>query len=227
MRFTLDTKLSLLGLAALGWATGCMDEDLALTSQGEAGNVCAYVTGSALGQTITTPAFAVIVPDTSATTDPLRVHLDETQQSIAGYSLRTPGVDHEIAGQNLFIPGPTADIPSFTRPLPQVETDHGLCAAAGVTTPAVPVHIPASMLQIPGASLDVPAINVTFLGKQITTPGKVVFLEGRTIILPGADATVEPITVETQAKSVTVTFDATQQPPSALPPAIILAPRLQ
>lgn len=227
MHSNLESKCFFLGLTALGWAAGCVEPDLTQSSQSEAGSICAFVTGSALGQMITTPSIAVIVPDTQITTDPLRVHIDETQQSIVGYSLRTPGVDHEIAGQDLFIPGPTAGFPSFTQTLPQVEADHGACLAAGVMTPAVPIHIPASVLQIPGASMDVPAITVTFLGKQLTTPGKTLFLEGRTIILPGADATVVPITVETPAKTVAVRFGATQQPPAALPPAIILAPRLQ
>lgn len=228
MRSILDSKHVFLGLALAGWATGCVDTDAdtALASQAEAGSVCAFVTGTIGGQTITTPSIAVIVPDTAASTDPLRVHVDATSQSIVGYSLRTPGVDHEIAGQDLFVAGPGAEVPSFSRTLPLVESGDQLCLAAGVATRAVPIHIPASMLQIPGASTDVPAITVTYLGKQSTVPGRTLSLPGRTIILPGADATVPPITVETAQKSVSVQFDASYQPPSPLPPAIILAPSL-
>jgi hypothetical protein len=226
MRVTLDSKCLLLGLAAIGSTTGCIETELGSAAQAEAGSVCAFVTGSALGQTITTPSIAVIVPDTQITTDPVRVHIDETGQSILGYSLRTPGVDHEIAGKNLFVSGPTLTVPSFSRTLSGLGLVNSYCVAAGVTTPAVPIHIPASVLQIPGAVVDVPGITVTLLGKQVTVPGRTVFLEGRQIILPGADAVAPPITVETPAYSVVVEFDATQQPPSPLPPAIILAPRL-
>jgi hypothetical protein len=184
------------------------------------------VTGTVGGQTITTPALAVIVPDTGVATDPMRVHVDGTDQSIVGYSLRTPGVDHEVAGQDLYVPGPGIDIPSFSRTLPTVHGEAYRCLVAGVSTPAVPIHIPTSMLEIPGASVDVPAITTTYLGQQTIVPGRTLFLPGRTIILPGADATVQPVTVQTPEKSVEVDFDATYQPPSALPPAIILAPSL-
>lgn len=226
MRASLDFYSMILGIAVLGWTGGCAETELGSASQTEAGNVCAYVTGSAGGQTITTPSIAVIVPDSSVTTDPIRVHVDETEQSILGYSVRTPGVDHEIAGKNLFVPGPGVGIPSFKRTLLELGVEHGYCLAAGVTTPAVPIHIPASMLETPDTSVDVPAITVTYLGQQTTLPGRTLFLEGRQIILPGADATVPPITVETPEKSVTVELDATYEPPSPLPPAIILAPSL-
>ena len=226
MSSLIKSKCFFLGLAAIGWTSGCVEPEVGLTSQAEAGNVCAFVVATVGGQTITTPSIAVIVPDTGATTDPIRVHLDETEQSIVGYSLRTPGVDHEIAGQNLYVPGPTINVPSFSRTLPTVDGQLHHCVAAGVSTPAVPIHIPASLLEIPGASTDVPETTVTYLGKQTTIPGRTVFLPGRTIILPGADAAVPPITVETAQKSVAVTFDATYQPPSPLPPAIILAPSL-
>lgn len=225
MRMKLELKCLMFGLAVT-WASGCVEPETGLAIQAEAGNVCAYVTGSALGQTITTPCVVVIVPDTQATIDPVRVHIDETEQSILGYSVRTPGVDHEVAGRNLFVPGPTVGIPSFSKTLPQLDVDKSYCVAAGVTTPAVPIHIPASMLQIPGASVDVPGITVTFLGKQVTVPGRTLHYEGRTIILPGFDAEVPPITVETPEKSVIVEFDATHQPPNPLPPAIILEPSL-
>lgn len=221
-----ESKCFLFGLAMIGSAGGCVEPEVGLTSQAEAGNVCAFVTGTVGGQTITTPAVAVIVPDTGLATDPVRVHVDETEQSIVGYSLRTPGVDHEVAGEDLFVPGPVIGVPSFSRTLPAIGGVVQYCVAAGVATPAVPIHIPASMLEIPGASTDVPAITVTYLGKQTTVPGRTLSLPGRTIILPGADATVPPITVETLEKSVAVEFDATAQPPSPLPPAIILAPRL-
>jgi hypothetical protein len=226
MSSLIKSKCFFLGLAAIGWTSGCVEPEVGLTSQAEAGSVCAFVVTTVGGQTITTPALAVIVPDTGATTDPIRVHLDETEQSIVGYSLRTPGVDHEIAGQNLYVPGPTINVPSFSRTLPTIDGQLHHCVAAGVSTPAVPIHIPVSMLQIPGASFDVPAITVTYLGKQSTVPGRTLFLSGRTIVLPGADATVPPITVETAEKSVEVELDATSQPPSALPPAIILTPSL-
>jgi hypothetical protein len=110
MRSILDSRCSFLGLVLVGWAGGCVDTEAGLTSQAEAGSVCAFVTGSAGGQTITTPSLAVIVADTAVATDPAKVHLDETEQSIAGYSLRTPGVDHEVAGRHLFVPGPTVGI---------------------------------------------------------------------------------------------------------------------
>lgn len=226
MRSNSDSKCLFLGLVLAGFAGGCVEPEVGLASQAEAGNVCAFVTGTVAGQTITTPSLAVIVPDTAVTTDPLRVHVDGTDQSILGYSLRTPDVDREVAGRNLFVPGPGANIPSFSSTLPTIGGEVQRCLAAGVTTPAVPIHIPASMLEIPGASVDVPAITVTYLGQQTTVPGRTLFLPGRTIILPGADATVPPITVETPEKSVEVEFDATYQPPSPLPPAIILAPSL-
>jgi hypothetical protein len=226
MRSRLEFGSIFLGIAALGWTAGCAETELASTSQAEAGNVCAYVIGTVGGQKITTPSIAVIVPDTSIATDPIRVHVDETEQSIVGYSVRTPGIDHEIAGKNLFVPGPGLQLPSFQRTLPELGAQHGYCLAAGVTTPAVPIHIPASMLETPDVSVDVPAITVTYLGQQSTLPGRTLFLEGRQIVLPGADATVPPITVETPEKSVTVELEATYQPPSPLPPAIILAPSL-
>lgn len=226
MRSSIESKCFLFGLAVIGSLSGCVEPEVGLTSQAEAGNVCAFVTGTIGGQTITTPVVAVIVPDTAAAVDPIRVHVDETDQSIVGYSLRTPGIDHEVAGKDLFVPGPGVNVPSFSATLPTIDGATQHCLAAGVTTPAVPVYIPASMLEIPGASTDVPAITVTYLGKQSTVPGRTLSLPGRTIILPGADAAVPPITVETLEKSVVVEFAATGQPPSPLPPAIIMAPSL-
>jgi hypothetical protein len=225
MRSYLDSRC-LFGFVIIGAAAGCVEVHLGTTSQAEAGSVCAFVTAQIGGQTITTPSIAVIVPDNGITTDPIRVHIDQTTQNILGYSLRTPGVDQEIAGQNLFVPGRTLGIPSFSRTLPLLGLAVQHCAAAGVTTPAVPIHIPASVLQIPGAAFDVPAITVTHLGQQTTVPGRTLFLEGRQIVLPGADATVQPITVQSPESTIRVVFDATQQPPSPLPDAIILEPRM-
>src|SRR5690349_20041828 len=78
MHSATDSKYFLFGLAMVGWASGCVEPELGLTAQAEAGSVCAFVTGTVGGQTITTPSVAVIVPDTAITTDPIRVHVDET-----------------------------------------------------------------------------------------------------------------------------------------------------
>jgi hypothetical protein len=230
MRSNLDAKCLLFGLAMMGWASGCVDTEprdaLGSSSQADTGSVCAFVIATVGGQSITTPSVVVIVPDASVTTDPIHVHVDPTTQTILGYSLETPGVDHDVAGQNLFVTGPTANIPSFTATLPIVDAEHQTCAAASVATPAVPIIVPESDLQIPGVSANVPAITVTFSNEQVTTPGKTLTLPGRTIVIPEVTATVPPITVSTPEKSVSVTVDATAQPPVALPPAIILAPQV-
>ena len=230
MRSHLNSKCLLFGLAVIGWASGCVDSEpqnqLGSTSQAEGGNVCAFVVATVGGQTITTPSVVIVVPDASVTTDPIHVHVDSTSQTILGYSLETPEVDHDVAGQNLFVQGPTATVPSFTATLPIVDAAKQTCVAASVSTPAVPIVVPESDLQIPGVSTNVPSITVTFSNEQVTTPGKTLSLPGRTIVIPEISYTVPPITVSTPEKSVSVTADATQPLPNPLPPAIILAPQI-
>jgi len=80
MRSSFDSTCLLFGVLTIGWASGCTEAELGVTAQAETGTVCAFVTDTVGGQTITTPSIAVIVPDTAITTDPIRVHVDGTQQ---------------------------------------------------------------------------------------------------------------------------------------------------
>src|SRR6185369_7104224 len=61
--------------------------------------ICAYVIGEVGGQSFSTPAVPIYVPDTMATVQPVRVHVDPTTQTILGYSVRTPGAEDGLGGR--------------------------------------------------------------------------------------------------------------------------------
>jgi hypothetical protein len=184
----------------------------AFTRQAQAtGNTCVYVFGTIAGRTVTTPGVLVPIPETSVTVDPGRVHVDETNQEILGYSLRIPGVEIEPEDRNLYVPGVNLSIPSFTVRLNDLNLSQKTCVSFGATTPAVPVHIPASALTIPGVVLDAPAIHMNILGQERTVGGQVIVYDGRTIVVPGVDVVVPPQAIETPDSTIIVDVNGTLQ----------------
>jgi len=169
-----------------------------------AGNTCVYVLGTVAGRTVTTPGLLIPIPDTTVTVDPARVHVDETNHEILGYSVRAPGVDEDPEAKTLFVGGVTANVPSFSTTLQDLDLTQVHCISFGVSTPAVPVYVPASALEIPGVVTEVPAIYINALGQERTVGGQVVIYDGRTIVVPGVNTVVPPQPVETPDLTITV-----------------------
>src|SRR5688572_23173544 len=71
---------------------------------------CVFVLGQVDSVTVATPAVIVLVPDSDAGVQPVRVHLDEQEQTILGYSVRTPGVDEGANPPAVFVPGTEATV---------------------------------------------------------------------------------------------------------------------
>ncbi len=168
------------------------------------GNTCVYVYGTVEGKTVTTPAVLITVPDSGATVDPVRVHVDPANHEILGYSLATPGADVETEDQTLYVPGISQEIPSFSATLNDLNIENKTCVSFGVTTPAVPIYVPESSLEIPGTVVEVPAVYLNILGEERVIDGQVISIEGKTIVVPGVNTVVPPITLETPDQSVTV-----------------------
>lgn len=179
---------------------------------------CAYVLGHVDSVTVATPAIIIAVPDSSADVQPVRVHLDETEQTIIGYSVRIPGVDRGTEAKTVFVPGISWTIPAIFATIPELSVATGTCVNLGVSTPAIPVYVPESVLNVPGGAVEVPSISLNILGNPVTTPGKVIPLEGKTLIIPEMGTTVPGVEVGTPAESIVVNVNGTVQTARYLAP---------
>ena len=178
---------------------------LAIPSAALADPTCAYVIANVDSYTVATPAVAVVVPGSDGTTQPIRVHVDETGQTILGYSVRVPGVDFETDGQGVFVPGISQHIPSIAVTIPQIGLTPSRCINVdGVSTPAVPVYIPASVLTLPGATGEVGSIIINLVGHPVTTPGQFITFDGKTSVIPAVSGSVPSVPVGTPNQSITV-----------------------
>jgi hypothetical protein len=167
---------------------------------------CVYVIGHVNSYTVATPAVTVVVPDSDAAIQPVRVHLDETAQTIIGYSVRLTGLNVESDGSPIFLPGISQSIPSVSFTLPELNLTPNRCIDInGVSTPAVPVYIPASALTLPGATADVGGIILNIMGQPLTAPGKVFTFDGKQIVVPEQTSGVPSVPVGTPNQ--TITFD--------------------
>jgi hypothetical protein len=145
---------------------GAVASVLAVPGLALAEPTCAYVLSQVDSVTVATPAIVVLVPELGADIQPVRVHLDPTEQNIVGYSVRTPGIDQGVDPGAVFVPAYERTIAPIVATLPALSISTGTCLNVGVSTPAVPVHVPASALQVPGVSAETPAqsISVTVNG---------------------------------------------------------------
>jgi hypothetical protein len=181
---------------------------------------CVYVMSKVDSVSVTTPAVAVVVPDSDAESQPVRVHLDEQEQVILGYSVRIPGADVGTEGDLVFVPGISQNIPSISVTLPELNISPNRCInVGGVSTPAVPVKIPASVLTLPGATADVGAIILNIVGHPVTAPGQVIIFDGKTIIIPERDASIPSVPVGTPNQSITFDVNGTIQTARYLHPS--------
>ncbi len=181
---------------------------------------CVYVISKVDSATVTTPAVAVVVPDSDTEVQPIRVHLDEQEQVILGYSVRLPGADAGTEGQMVFVPGVAQHIPSISTTIPDVNLTPSRCVNVdGTTTPAVPVFIPGSILTLPGAVADVGSIFINIVGHPVTAPGKVITFDGKRIVIPDQNATVPGVPVGTPNQSVVIDVQGTVTTARYLTPA--------
>jgi hypothetical protein len=179
--------------------------------------ICAYVIGEVGGQSFSTPAVPIYVPDTTATVQPVRVHVDPTTQTILGYSVRTPGVDQGTDEKTVFVPGIDTSIPSIVATIPELGITTYRCLDAGVSTPAIPVYVPASALTTPGAVAEVPSIELNALDHDFTTCGQAILLPSKTVIIPSQSAMVPGVSATTPEETLIVEIDATHYPSHYLP----------
>jgi hypothetical protein len=179
--------------------------------------ICAYVTGTVGGQSFSTPAVPIYVPDTQATVQPVRVHVDPTTQTILGYSVRTPGEDQGTDEKTVFVPGVDTSIPSIVATIPELGITTYRCLDAGVSTPAIPVFVPASALTTPGVVTNVPSIELNALDHDFTTCGQTISLPGKTIVIPSQSAMVPSVSATTPEETLIVVIDGTQYPSHYLP----------
>ena len=180
---------------------------------------CVYVISKVDSVTVTTPAVAVVVPDSNTDVQPIRVHLDEQEQVILGYSVRVPGADFGTDGQMVFVPGVSQHIPSISFTIPELNLSPSRCVNVdGVSTPAVPVHIPASVLTLPGATAEVGAILINIVGNPVTAPGKVITFDGKQIVIPERDASIPSVPVGTPNQSITFDVNGAVTSARYLPP---------
>lgn len=170
------------------------------------GNTCVYVFGTINGQTVTTPAVMVLVPESEILVDPIRVHVDPTDQTIVGYTVKIPGIDQGTEEQYLYVPGVSQTLlPALQTSIDDLEIDENVCVSYGVTTPAVPIYIPESALQVPGAVAEVGAIYMNIAGQvDHVVDGHIITFEGNSIIVPGVNTVVPEIPVETPDATVAV-----------------------
>jgi hypothetical protein len=218
----MNKQLSLVSLAilTLGLSACAEMEAVDATALRSSGQLCAFVLGEVGGQSVATPAIPVYVPSSGLTVDPVKVHVDESEQVILGYSIPVPGVDYGTHAHDLYIPGVDTEIPTFAATLPELGIDLQTCLAAGVSTPAIPVHVPESVLTAPGSFVDVPAIGLNLLGHEITVPGRLLETDGRTIVLPGADAVVPGLEIQTPERTIAVEIDGTPKTIDFMDPAL-------
>ena len=167
---------------------------------------CVYVMGEVNSVTVATPAIIVVVPDSEADVQPVRVHLDEEEHSIIGYSARTPGVDEGADPERVFVPGTEVVVNPIVATTPELPVEAGRCVNQTVSTPAIPVYIPESVLNVPGAFVTVPAIELNILGNPVTTPGQVLEIPGSTIVIPEFAAAVPGVSVTTPDQTIVVNF---------------------
>jgi hypothetical protein len=170
------------------------------------GNTCVYVFGTIDGQTVTTPAVLLFVPESNIIVDPVRVHVDPTSQSIIGYTVKTPGLDQGTEEQLLYVPGVSQQLlPALKTSIDDLVVHEHRCVSFGVTTPAVPIYIPESVLEVPGAVAEVGAIYMNIAGQvDHVVDGHIITFEGNSIIVPGLNAVVPQIPLGTPDATVAV-----------------------
>jgi hypothetical protein len=169
--------------------------------------LCVFVLGEVNSVTVATPAIVIPVPGSSAEVQPVRVHVNEEDHSIIGYSVRTPGVDEGTDPTAVFVPGTEVTVAPIVVTTPTVEPiEEARCVHQSVSTPAVPVYVPESMINVPDAGIQVPVIELNILGNPISTRGKVIPLQGSTIVIPSFEAVVPGVTVETPPGEITIRF---------------------
>jgi hypothetical protein len=180
---------------------------------------CVYVIGHVNSHTVATPAVTVVVPDSDAAIQPITVHLDETAQTILGYSVTVPGPIIGTDGSPIFVPGISQHIPSISVTIPELNLTPNRCINVdGVSTPAVPVYIPASVLTLPGATADVGGIVMNIVGQPVTAPGKVITFDGKQVVIPEQSSGVPSVPVRTPDQSITVDINGTLTSARYLPP---------
>lgn len=167
---------------------------------------CVFVLGQVDSVTVATPAVIVLVPDSEAGVQPVRVHLDEQEQTILGYSVRTPGVDEGVNPPAVFVPGTEATVNPIVASTLELPIETGRCEHVGVSTPAIPVYVPESSISTPGVTVPVPAIELNILGHPVTTVGHAIVLEEKSIVIPAYDNGVPAVSVTTPDKTIVVSF---------------------
>lgn len=172
-----------------------------------AGQTCAYVIGDIDGELVTTAAVLLSVPPGSVDVDPIVVHVDETDQTIAGYSFHVPGVDEGWDPDEIFVPGAEAASSAMVETLAELDLDLMFCLEGSRTTPAIPIYIPASELTAPGAFTNVPAIHFDLLGREWSLPGQMLLTEKHTIIIPAFSAVIPPRHQEVPDGTIGVELD--------------------
>jgi len=178
---------------------------------------CAWVIGHVGGQTVSTPAVVVYVPDSSAEIQPVRVHVDPINETILGYSVRGPGADYETDKQSVFVQGVNQPIDPIVATIPQLNFQPYRCIDQGVSTPAIPVYVPGSALITPGVVVEVPRIELNAVGHPITTEGWVIQVPSKTVCIPDMTATVPGVSWETPDLTLQVWIDGTGYPTDYLP----------
>lgn len=180
---------------------------------------CAYILGHVNSITAATPAVPVVVPDSSFDVQPVTVHVDETNQTILGYSLTVPGANAGTEGTPVFVPGVSQHVPSFVVTLPELNLDNSRCVNVdGVVTPAVPIHIPASVINLPGAVAEVGGILINIVGNPVTVPGQVITFDGHRVVVPEQDTGVPGVPVGTPDASIVVDVNGTVESAQYLAP---------
>ena len=137
---------------------------------------------------------------------PVRVHLDEEEQSILGYSLRTPGVDEGTDPETVFVPSTEVTVNPIVASTPELGIPVGQCVNQTVTTPAIPVYVPETVLNTPGAFVEAPVIELNILGHPLTTRGHVLQLPGKTIVIPALNTGVPAVSVTTPNETIAITL---------------------
>jgi hypothetical protein len=171
--------------------------------------LCVYVLGEVNSVTVATPAIVIPVPGSSAEVQPVRVHVNEEDHSIIGYSVRTPGVDEGTDPTAVFVPGTEVTIAPIEVTTPALSPLQATrCVHQSVSTPAIPVYVPESVINVPDAGIQVPVIELNILGNPISTRGKVIPLQGSTIVIPSFAAAVPGVTAETPPGEITVYFSS-------------------
>lgn len=154
---------------------------------------CAYVLGQAGASTVATPARIVFVPPEEAGVQPVRVHLDESERAILGYSLRRPGAETGPEALKVFVPGlPPGATPAHLPP-PESDGAPWTCSSEGVSLPAIPVRVPTSLLERPDNVVEVASIALQLSSTPVSRPGHVIALEGDSLLVlpqPGLPASL-------------------------------------